>query len=44
MVCSHGVKFLDLITEGHSFVDNELQKIMRGCLSRQELELGIHGP
>ena len=43
VVGADGVDLLDLVAEGHGLVDEELDKVMRRRLAREELELAVDG-
>lgn len=42
MVRAHGVDLLDLVAERHRLVDEELEKVVRRRLAREQLELPVH--
>jgi hypothetical protein len=44
MIRSNGVQANDLITEGHGFVYDQLQELMRRRLPREELKLSVNRP
>ena len=41
MICADGIYLLDLLAEGHCFVDDELQEVVRRGLAREELKLAV---
>ena len=41
MICADGIYLLDLLAEGHCFVDDKLQEIVRRGLAREELKLAV---